>query len=172
MFINNLNNVYEHIDVWKSYCDGFGIEFREDEISSFKIIIEVENSAERKKQCVCVLKSSKNWIMAVCRAGFGRTCSRGVCTPAVLWYTRWVRRSGDSCRHVPGGSGRLGLPVSLNGTTHKYDIYNMMSYSLSKRYGHYFFNLNNTFVVQSTNFPWDSDQRSAIAMPILSLCCL
>lgn len=53
MFMKNLNNVYECIDLWKSYCDGFGIEFREDEISSFKVVIEVENSAERKTVCVC-----------------------------------------------------------------------------------------------------------------------
>lgn len=42
----------------KSYRDGFGIEFCEDEISSFKVVIEVENSAEDKADYV-VKKTNK-----------------------------------------------------------------------------------------------------------------
>lgn len=52
MFINHLNTVYERNDLWESYRDGFGIKFCEDEISSFKVVIEVDDGAERNGEYI------------------------------------------------------------------------------------------------------------------------
>lgn len=52
MFINHLNTVYERNDLWESYRDGFGIKFCEDEISSFKVVIEVDDGAERNAEYI------------------------------------------------------------------------------------------------------------------------
>lgn len=86
-----------------TYRNGFSIKFCEDEITPFKVIIQIENGTEivqGKKRTVYPKAQYYLYPIILPAVWFIVTCSPCVCMQVALWHIHLALISAGSCPHV------------------------------------------------------------------------
>lgn len=85
----------------KIYRHCFCIQLGEDEIASFKILVEIKDGAAGTRGRSMSVRAEDRLCPRALEPGL--TCSLCVCTPEALLYTRWSQTPAGSCRRGRGG---------------------------------------------------------------------